>query len=218
MDQTAPPPQRTMLDEAESLISWLIVQLEELLAPGTVRPRPMLTAICRQFLLPAEAALRRIIHLIAAKLGPRAPKRSAILPRKRGRCRKGRRKGGNQPNPHPALPPHRTAARQRRTRRARPDRTPAPRRSTIRHCPPVPGAGSVRLPEKEPAPPRRAKATSPAHRGSPPPTPRCAPRGKARLSLWRIPGHLSADHRPGQGVSTISTLPLPASAQPTDSG
>ncbi|MFN7180616.1 hypothetical protein [Hyphomonas sp.] len=75
MDQTAPPPQNPLLDEAESLIGWLIAQLEELLAPGTVRPRPMLAAICRHFLLPAEATLRRIIHLIAAKLGPAATKR-----------------------------------------------------------------------------------------------------------------------------------------------
>ncbi|MFN7178323.1 hypothetical protein [Hyphomonas sp.] len=89
MDQTAPPPQTTMLAEAESLIGWLIVQLEELLAPGIVRSRPVLLQICRHFLLPAEAALRRIIHLIAAKLEPEAPKRTAILPRSRGRCPEG---------------------------------------------------------------------------------------------------------------------------------
>lgn len=89
MDQTAPPPQTTLLDEADSLIGWLIAQLDELLAPGTVRPRPMLAAICRHFLLPAEAALRRIIHLIAAKLEPSAPKRNALLPRSRERCPEG---------------------------------------------------------------------------------------------------------------------------------
>ena len=80
MNQTAPPPQITLLDEAESLIGWLIAQLEELLAPGTVRPRPMLAAICRHFLLPAEAALRRIIHLIAARLEPAPAKRRAAAP------------------------------------------------------------------------------------------------------------------------------------------
>lgn len=76
MDQTAPPPQTALLDDAESLIAWLLEQLDELLEPGTVRPRPMLVQICRHFLLPAEAALRRIIHLIAARLAP-APARKS---------------------------------------------------------------------------------------------------------------------------------------------
>lgn len=84
MDQTAPPPQTTMLAEAESLIGWLIVQLEELLAPGIVRSRPVLLQICRHFLLPAEAALRRIIHLVAASLGPApATRRNTLLPQSR---------------------------------------------------------------------------------------------------------------------------------------
>lgn len=69
MDQTAPP-QRNLVAETQALIGGLIEALTLLLEPGFVRPRKTLDYIAQAVLLPAEAALRRLIHLIAGSLAP----------------------------------------------------------------------------------------------------------------------------------------------------
>lgn len=69
MDPAAPP-QRNLVAETEALIGGLVETLTVLLEPGFVRPRSILAYIARAVLLPAEAALRRLIHLIAGSLAP----------------------------------------------------------------------------------------------------------------------------------------------------
>lgn len=82
-----PAPDPDLVRQARSLIGWLITQLTELLAPGYVTLRPALVQVCRHFLVPAETALRRLIHLIAAGLDPvpaarpgPAPARTGLVP------------------------------------------------------------------------------------------------------------------------------------------
>jgi hypothetical protein len=198
MDQAAPPPQTTLLDEAESLIAWLIAQLEDLLQPGPVRPRRILTSICRHFLLPAEAALRRIIHLIAAKLGPLAPKRKVILPRSRGRCPEGT-EGGVHKSRTPLFRLTEPLPGGRGPRRARPDRNAGPRirnfddpvvRPPVR-TPPDPSVYEASLLRRLAALKAAFAQPMQAARRLQRLALRKAPE-KPVLSLWRIPGFTSA--------------------------
>lgn len=83
MDQTAPP-QRNLVAETEAMIGGLIEALTVMLDPGIVRPRNIITYVARAFLLPAEAALRRLIHLIAGSIAPLPITPGGALPRLRG--------------------------------------------------------------------------------------------------------------------------------------
>ncbi|MFN7180667.1 hypothetical protein [Hyphomonas sp.] len=80
-----PEERSALLREADHLIDWLLAQIGRYLAPGIVRTLPMLKGILADYLLPAEAALRRMIHILAAAI-PEKPLRAALLPRSRGRC------------------------------------------------------------------------------------------------------------------------------------
>lgn len=103
MDQTAPP-QRNLIAETEALIGGLIEALTILLEPGFIRPRKTLDYIAQAVLLPAEAALRRLIHLIAGKIAPLPATPAALLPRSAGE--EPQRGGGGNPGdaPQPRAP------------------------------------------------------------------------------------------------------------------
>lgn len=103
MDQTAPP-KRNLVTETEALIGGLIEALAILLEPGIFRPRKSLTYIANAVLLPAEAALRRLVHLIAGSLAPLPASQAALLPRSAGEVP--RRGGGGSPGdtPQPRAP------------------------------------------------------------------------------------------------------------------
>jgi hypothetical protein len=102
MDPAAPP-QRNLVAETEALIGGLVETLTVLLEPGFVRPRSILAYIARAVLLPAEAALRRLIHLIAGSIAPLPISPSAILPRAAGEVPQ--RGGGGSPMHTPPPPP-----------------------------------------------------------------------------------------------------------------
>ncbi|MFN7179439.1 hypothetical protein [Hyphomonas sp.] len=78
-----PEERSALLREADHLIDWLLAQIALCLSPGIVRTLPMLKGILAGYLLPAEAALRRMIHILAAAI-PEKPERRALLPRKTG--------------------------------------------------------------------------------------------------------------------------------------
>ena len=78
-----PEDRSALLCEADHLINWLLAQIALYLSPGIVRTLPMLKGILADYLLPAEAALRRMIHILAAAI-PEKPERRALLPRKAG--------------------------------------------------------------------------------------------------------------------------------------
>jgi hypothetical protein len=123
---TSPPPDPELLRKAESLTGWLIGQLTELLAPGYLTTRVQLLKVCRHFLIPAETTLRRLIHLIAARLPePQAPKRNALLPRSRGRCPEGAE--GGQKHRAPLFRLTEPLPGGRGPRSAKPDRHAGPR-------------------------------------------------------------------------------------------
>ena len=88
MDTSAAPPSpdtEPLIYKAAHLAFWLAGELRALLAaePGKVLEQPFLRHVLHHYLLPAEAALRRAIHLLAAGLPPmRAPpRRFRPLPR-----------------------------------------------------------------------------------------------------------------------------------------
>jgi hypothetical protein len=67
-----------LIGRAAHLALWLAGQVREMLAPlpGKVLEAPFLRHLLRHYLVPAEAALRRAVHLIAADMSaPRAPLR-----------------------------------------------------------------------------------------------------------------------------------------------
>ncbi len=79
---TAPTPEEQRLDdlihEAARLALWLAGQMRDWLAPqpGKILEAPLLRYILRHYLKPAEAALRRAVHLMASDMPvPRAPAR-----------------------------------------------------------------------------------------------------------------------------------------------
>ncbi|MFN7179986.1 hypothetical protein [Hyphomonas sp.] len=102
MDQTAPP-QTNLVAETQAMIGGLIEALAVMLDPGFVRPRNILTYLARAFLLPAEAALRRLIHLIAGSIAPLPISPRALLPRSAGEVTQ--RGGGGSPTRTPSRPP-----------------------------------------------------------------------------------------------------------------
>src|SRR3990167_130109 len=65
-------PHGPLIDEAGHLCRWLIGELHAQMArfAGTVAALPFLRGLLRHYLLPAEAALRRAIYLIANTLAP----------------------------------------------------------------------------------------------------------------------------------------------------
>ncbi|MFN3910896.1 hypothetical protein [Hyphomonas sp.] len=77
MPQTPPPPDTSdphgaLIDEGGHLVRWLMAELTLLLA-GPSLTAAFLRSLLRHYLVPAEAVLRRAIHLIAATLPPLAP-------------------------------------------------------------------------------------------------------------------------------------------------
>ena len=77
MSQTPPPPEDDvphglLIDEGGRLTNWLMTRLREALAAraGQLLSIPFLRGLIRDYILPAEAALRRAIHLIADTLPP----------------------------------------------------------------------------------------------------------------------------------------------------
>ncbi len=77
MPETPPPPEDDvphgpLIDEGGWLTNVLMIRLREALAAraGQLLAIPVLRSLMRDYLLPAEAALRRAIHLIAATLPP----------------------------------------------------------------------------------------------------------------------------------------------------
>lgn len=116
-----PEERSALLREADHLIDWLLAQIALCLSPGIVRTLPMLKGILADYLLPAEAALRRMIHILAAAI-PEKPLRAALLPRLRGRCPEGTEGGApkrsafrtplfrlTEPQPHPPTDQRRPA-------------------------------------------------------------------------------------------------------------
>lgn len=88
MDTSAapsPPDIDPLVHKAAHLALWLAAELRGLLAaaPGKVFGLPFLRHVLRDYLVPAEAALRRAVHLMAAGMAPlRAPpRRFRPLPR-----------------------------------------------------------------------------------------------------------------------------------------
>ena len=85
MDLSALTPlRRHLIAQANSPINWLLDAVEGALAPGVRRTLPGLKSLYRDYLLPAEAALRRALHILAADLpvpakkAPSQGNRSAI--------------------------------------------------------------------------------------------------------------------------------------------
>ncbi len=79
MSQTPPPPDHRshepdLIDRGGHLTRWFIGQITNFLAPqpGQVFAARYLRWLMRDYLLPAEAALRRTLHLLAALLPPLA--------------------------------------------------------------------------------------------------------------------------------------------------
>lgn len=77
MLETPPPPEDdvphgALIDEGGRLTNWLMTRLREALAAraGQLLSIPFLRGLMRDYILPAEAALRRAIHLIANTLPP----------------------------------------------------------------------------------------------------------------------------------------------------
>lgn len=96
MTETPPPsdqpdPHRALIDSGDGLTRWYIEEITALLAPepGKVFGAGLLRWILRHFLLPAEAVLRRTVHLIAATLPPlvavKPASRTSAHPRTGGR-------------------------------------------------------------------------------------------------------------------------------------
>ena len=84
MDLSALTPlRRHLIAQANSLINWLLDAVEDALAPGVRRTLPGLKSLYRDYLLPAEAALHRALHILAADLpAPKPRAGSAPPPRK----------------------------------------------------------------------------------------------------------------------------------------
>jgi hypothetical protein len=84
MDLSALTPlRRHLIAQANSLINWLLDAVEDALAPGVRRTLPGLKSLYRDYLLPAEAALRRALHILATDLpAPKPRAGSAPPPRK----------------------------------------------------------------------------------------------------------------------------------------
>jgi hypothetical protein len=81
MDLSALTPlRRALIAEANSLINWLLDAVEDALAPGVRRTLPGLKSLYRDYLLPAEAALRRALHILAADLPVPKPRAATPLP------------------------------------------------------------------------------------------------------------------------------------------
>lgn len=77
------PLRRQLMIEANHFISWLLDSIDAALAPGIARTLPGMKAIFLDFLLPAEAALRRALHILAADLpAPKPRAANAVPPRK----------------------------------------------------------------------------------------------------------------------------------------
>jgi hypothetical protein len=74
------PLRRALIAEANSLINWLLDAVEDALAPGVQRTLPGLKSLYRDYLLPAEAALRRALHILAADLPVPKPRAATPLP------------------------------------------------------------------------------------------------------------------------------------------
>ena len=74
------PLRRALIAEANSLINWLLDAVEDALAPGVRRTLPGLKSLYRDCLLPAEAALRRALHILAADLPAPKPRAATALP------------------------------------------------------------------------------------------------------------------------------------------
>ena len=68
------PLRRHLFAEANHLINWLLDTVEGALAPGVRRTLPGVKSLYRDHLLPAEAALRRALHILAAELPAPAKK------------------------------------------------------------------------------------------------------------------------------------------------
>lgn len=85
MDQTLPPqddhPNGRLIDEGLHLAAWFFLQMREMLKPGL--GARALRHLFRHYLRPAEAALRRVICLIADTLEPEPlrPSKSSGHPR-----------------------------------------------------------------------------------------------------------------------------------------
>ena len=74
------PPRRHLIAQANSLINWLLDAVEDALAPGVQRTLPGLKSLYRDYLLPAEAALRRALHILTADLPASKPRAATALP------------------------------------------------------------------------------------------------------------------------------------------
>ena len=70
------PLRRQLIGEANHFINWLFDSIAAALAPGIARTLPGMKAVFRDYLLPAEAALRRALHILAADLPVPAKKPS----------------------------------------------------------------------------------------------------------------------------------------------
>lgn len=219
----SPPPEPELVREANSLIGWLIVQLTELLAPGYLGARPQLIKVCKHFLVPAETALRRLIHLIAATLEPApvATKRGVILHRLRGRCPE--RAEGELKIRTPLFRLTEPLPRSPGPRRAKPDRNAGPRirnfddpfRARRRRARPPAStptataccAASLRFRPPSPTRPPPRAASNALNNASPPNAPSSRSGASPATPRARSPTRAAP-------CSTDSTPPSPARARP----
>jgi len=77
------PLRRQLIAEANHFINWLLDSIDAALAPGIARTLPGMKAVLRDYLLPAEAALRRALHILAADLPPPKPTAANAVPPRR---------------------------------------------------------------------------------------------------------------------------------------
>jgi hypothetical protein len=77
------PLRRHLIAEANHLTNWLLDAVDGALAPGRARTLSGLKSLLRDYLLHAEAALRRVLHILAAELPAtvkKVPTTKSILP------------------------------------------------------------------------------------------------------------------------------------------
>ena len=81
MDLSALTPlRRHLIAQANSLTNRLLDAVEGALAPGVRRTLPGMKYLYRDYLLTAEAALRRALHILAADLPAPKPRAATALP------------------------------------------------------------------------------------------------------------------------------------------
>ena len=93
-------PHAALIEEAGPLLGWLIDQLARFFVPGANPTLSGLRRAVRHYLVPAEAAMRRALYLIAVSLTLPAPR---VMTRKPAPPGKGADTAQEAPRPRPPL-------------------------------------------------------------------------------------------------------------------